>query len=260
MELGITGKRVLVVGASRGIGRAIARAFADEGGIVTAVSKDDEGLGALVEEMGGQGVGHAWLAEDLMPDGAAEALARQIVEERGPVEIVVHAVGGSVIPASDGAIDVREPTAPLSDWLMFLRFNAGIAIEMNHVLIPPMVERGWGRVVHVSSISGLMLRGSPPYASAKAYLNAYTTTIGRALAASGVVVSAVLPGAVTFPGSYWDEQAREQPERMADFLRHHQAVGRMGTPEEIAAFAVLLGSELASFAQAALVPVDGGNM
>ena len=259
MELGITGKRVLVVGASRGIGRAIARAFADEGGIVTAVAKDREGLETLMEEMG-QGSGHGWLAEDLMPEGVPTAVAQELLEERGPVDVVVHAVGGSVIPTSDGVIDVREPTAPLEDWLTFLRFNAGIAIEMNHVLIPPMVERGWGRVIHISSISGVMLRGSPPYASAKAYLNAYTTTIGRALGPTGVVVSALLPGAVAFPGSYWDDQAKERPERMADFLRHHQAVGRMGRPEEIAHFALLLGSELASFAQAALVPVDGGNM
>ncbi|MBM3518629.1 MAG: SDR family oxidoreductase, partial [Alphaproteobacteria bacterium] len=204
--------------------------------------------------------GHGQLAADLMADGAAAATARALLDSRGTIDVVVHAVGGSVIPIAEGVVDVRDPTAPFADWLRFLRFNAGIAIEMNHALIPPMRERGFGRVVHVSSISGVMLRGAPAYAAAKAYLNAYVTTVGRALAPTGVVVTAILPGAVAFPGSYWDAQSRQQPERVNDFLRHHQAVGRMGTPEEIAHFALLLGSELATFAPAALVPVDGGNM
>lgn len=260
MELGIAGRRVLVVGGSRGIGRAIAAAFAGEGGAVTVVGRRAAAVDAVVAGIGGPGAGHAGFARDLLPEGAPEAVAGELLRARGPFDVVVHAVGGSVIPRDEGTIDVRDPLAPLADWRLFWQFNAGIAIGMNHVLVPPMIGRKWGRVIHVSSISGVLLRGAPPYAAAKAYLNAYTTTVGRALAQSGVVVSALLPGAVAFPGSYWDEQSREQPERMADFLRHHQAVGRMGTPEEVACFALLLGSELATFAQAALVPVDGGNM
>jgi 3-oxoacyl-[acyl-carrier protein] reductase len=260
MDLGISGKRVLVVGGSRGIGRGIAIAFSREGGAVTIVGRNEAALAEVLLEIGGAGAGHGTFAADLLPEGAPAEAAKRLLGERGPFDIVVHAVGGSVIPRPEGTIDVRDPLAPIADWRLFWQFNAGIAIEMNHLLVPPMVARGWGRVIHISSISGVMLRGAPAYASAKAYLNAYTTTVGRALASSGVVVSAILPGAVAFPGSYWDVQSRNQPERLHDFLRHHQAVGRMGTPEEIAHFALILGSELATFAQAALVPVDGGNM
>lgn len=115
-----------------------------------------------------------------------------------------------------------------------------------------------------------MLRGNPLYASAKAFLNAYVTSVGRALAKDGIVMSAVMPGAVAFDGSYWDKRSKdfEKPagggksgvEICADFLWHHQAVDRFGTPEEIANAVLFMASEKASFMPAALIPVDGANM
>jgi 3-oxoacyl-[acyl-carrier protein] reductase len=123
-----------------------------------------------------------------------------------------------------------------------------------------MIDKGWGRVIHISSISAVMLRGNPLYASAKAFLNAYVTTVGRTFASSGVVISAVMPGAVAFPGSYWDQYKVTDPVRCEDFLRHHQAANRFGTTKEIADVVLFMASEKASFMQAALVPVDGANM
>ena len=252
MELGIHDKHVLVVGASRGIGKAIATAYAGEGGGVTGIARDEGALRSVFAAMGGSAGQHAYYAADLMIDGTPTGMAARILDERGPVDIVVHNVGGP--------LEVRDPLAPASEWRRVWQFNIGHAIEMNALLIPRMIERRWGRVIHISSISARMLRGCPAYASAKAYVNAYATTLGRAVAATGVVVSALMPGAVAFPGSYWDLRGRREPEVLHDFLRHHQAVGRMGTPEEVASFALFMGSELVTFSQAALIPVDGGNM
>ena len=131
---------------------------------------------------------------------------------------------------------------------------------MNSVLIPPMIEKGYGRVIHISSISAVMLRGNPLYASAKAFLNAYVTTVGRQLAPTGVLLCSVMPGAVAFPGSYWDNFVKEGHPRVDDFLRHHQAVNRFGTPEEIANAVVFMASDKSSFMQATNIPVDGANM
>jgi len=141
---------------------------------------------------------------------------------------------------------------------------------MNHYLLPPMLERGWGRVIHVSSISARTLRGNGLYSSAKAFLNSYVTTLGRELAASGVVVSAVMPGAVAFEGSYWDKRWQDTAPRpdgerngreiCMDYLRHHQAANRFGTPEEIADLVLFLSSSQASFMQGCIIPVDGGSM
>ena len=252
MDLRITGKNVLVVGASKGIGRAIALAFSREGCVVTAVARSTELLTGLLADMGGEALGHHVITADVSAEGTGKALAQQWLNAGHRFDIVVHNVGHPH--------GVRDPLSPMIEWRRVWYLNAGIAIDMNEVLVPPMLERGWGRVIHISSISAEMLRGAAPYAAAKAYLNAYTKTVGRALAQTGVIFSAIMPGAVAFEGSYWDIQSSTQPERVSDFLRHHQAVGRFGSPEEIASYAVFLGSHLASFAQGTVLPVDGGNM
>ena len=134
------------------------------------------------------------------------------------------------------------------------------SIDMNSKLIPPMIEKGYGRVIHISSISALMLRGNPLYASAKAFLNAYVTTVGRQLAPTGVLLTSVMPGAVAFEGSYWDKFVKEGHPRVDDFLRHLQAANRFGTPEEIANVVLFMASDKSSFMPATNIPVDGANM
>ena len=252
MDLGIKDKNVLIVGASKGIGRAIAVAFAEEGARVTTIARSEDLLIELqkeINEMSKQD--YKYYVSDLMKDNVNE-LAEAILEERGAFDIVVHNVGGSLVS--------RNALGTLKEWQYAWKFNAGIAIEMNNKLIPPMIEKGWGRVVHISSISAKMLRGNPLYASSKSFLNAYVTTVGRGLASKGIVMTAVMPGAVAFPGSYWDNYTRTDLARCEDFLRHHQAVGRFGTVKEIADVVLFMASEQASFMQTALIPVDGANM
>lgn len=252
MDLGLKGKRVLVVGASKGIGSGIAMGFAKEQSHLVAVARTQpllQELGTAALEAGA--MSYAMEVCDIM-EGSPRAFAQRMLDTYGVFDVVVHCVGGSLVS--------REPLAPLEDWDYALRFNALAAIDMNHVLIPPMVEQGYGRVVHISSISAQTLRGNPLYASSKAFLNAYVTTVGRALAPTGVVMSSVMPGAVAFEGSYWDKFVKEGHPRVEDFLRHHQAANRFGTPEEIADAVLFMASEKASFMQAAVIPVDGANM
>jgi 3-oxoacyl-[acyl-carrier protein] reductase len=252
MDFGIKGKNVLVVGASKGIGKAIALGFSQEGARVTTIARTKDLLVELNQEMTQMvETDHAYYVADVM-DGNANGLAKGLVGERGVFDIVVHNVGGSLVS--------RNALGTLEEWQHAWKFNAGVAIDMNNVLIQPMIDKGWGRVIHVSSISAVMLRGNPLYASAKAFLNAYVTTVGRTIADTGVVMSAVMPGAVAFPGSYWDRYMVTDPARCEDFLRHHQAVNRFGTTKEIADVVLFLASEQASFMQGALVPVDGANM
>lgn len=252
MDLGLKDKNALVVGASKGIGKSIALGLAGENAKVTVIARSEDLLVALHTEMKEiTDRNHAYYASDLMKSDANK-LARDLLSERGVFDIVVHCVGGSLVS--------RNALGTLDEWQHAWMFNAGIAISMNNILIQPMIDQGWGRVIHISSISGVMLRGNPLYASAKAFLNAYVTTVGRSIAATGVVMTAILPGAVAFPGSYWDQYTITDPSRCNDFLKEHQAVNRFGTPKEIADVALFLAGEQASFMQAALIPVDGANM
>lgn len=252
MELGLENKLVLIVGASKGIGRGIVTGFAAEHCRIVAIARSEELLIEVKEEAMSRGaVDFNYEAVDIMECNTQE-FSKYLLNTYGVFDVIVHNVGGSLIS--------RNHLGPADDWNYALKFNAVAAIDMNSILIPPMIERGSGHIVHISSISALMLRGNPLYASAKAFLNAYVTTVGRQLASTGVVMCSVMPGAVAFEGSYWDKFVKEGHPRVDDFLRHHQAANRFGTPEEIANAIVFLASDKSSFMQAANIPVDGANM
>ena len=252
MELGLKNKNVLIVGASKGIGRGIVMGFAEEGCRIVAVARSAELLEDVKAEALSKGAASVQtVVQDIM-ECDTQAFADDLMKRYGVFDVVVHNVGGSLIS--------RNHLGGADDWNYALKFNAVAAIDMNSKLIPPMVDRGYGRVIHISSISAVMLRGNPLYASAKAFLNAYVTTVGRQLAPTGVLLCSVMPGAVAFEGSYWDKFVKEGHPRVEDFLRHHQAANRFGTPEEIANAVVFMASDKSSFMQATNIPVDGANM
>ena len=222
MELGLRGKNVLIVGTSKGI----AVGFAQGGCRIVAVTCSE----ALLQEVQREALdcgatSFDYVIRDIMECDTKE-FADSLLEEFGVFDVVVHNVSGSLIS--------QNHLGGIEDWEYALRFNALAAIDMNIRLIPPMVKRGSGRVIHISSISAVMLRGNPLYASADAFCNAYVTTVGRQSTSTGVLLCSVMPSAVAFEGSYWDKFVKEGHPRVDDFLHHHQATNRFGTPEEIA--------------------------
>jgi len=258
MDLGIKDKRVLITGASQGIGRSIAIEFAKEGCKVSIVARREKELKELVEEIGGKERGHSYIAADLMKKDMPSTVVRDFSNE-GNFDIVVHNVGGT--------LGIKDPLSSVEDWNQVWQLNVGIAIEMNALVIPPMQIQKWGRVIHISSISAEALRGSAAYGAAKAYVNAYTKVLGRAVAQDGIVVSALMPGSVYAKNGPWDEDSELNSKdkdaffkKRADFLRHHHAINRLGKAEEIAPFAVFMASKLVTFAPTSIIPIDGGTM
>jgi NAD(P)-dependent dehydrogenase (short-subunit alcohol dehydrogenase family) len=250
MELGLYGRRALVTGAGRGIGRAIAQTLAQEGAVVAVVSRNQEELLELVDSLGGQAKGHRQFAMDLMPDGAPTELLEKL-KPFGPLDIVVHSLGGT--------LGITDPFCSLEDWRKIYRFNFEVAVEVNRLVLPGMQNRKWGRVVHISSISAMENHGPVTYCAMKAALTAYTRSMGGVVAPDGVVISAVLPGAVFTEKGYWDVTSREHPEHVRKYLTERQRIGRFGRPQEIASFVSYLCSSLASFNTGSVVPVDGGQ-
>ena len=258
MDLGIKDKRVLITGASQGIGRAIALEFSKEGCRVAVVARREKELKELVEEIGREEKRHTYFAVDLMKKAEPTRVVKELAKE-GNFDIVVHNLGGT--------LGVKNPLATVEDWNKVWQLNVGIAIEMNALLIQPMKKQKWGRIIHISSISAETLRGSAAYGVAKAYVNAYTKVLGRAVAQDGIVVSALMPGAIYAKGGHWDEESEINSKdkenflkKREDFLRHHHAIGRLGTAEEIAPFAVFMASKYVTFAQTSIIPIDGGTM
>lgn len=252
MDLGLNKKNILIIGASKGIGKGIALGFASEGCNIVAVARSKNLLEELRAECLDAGAtSMSYIVKDIM-NCDTKNFAEELINTFGVFDVVVHNVGGSLIS--------RDHLAGAEEWNHALKFNAIASIDMNSILIPPMIERGSGRIIHISSISAVMLRGNPLYASAKAFLNAYVTTVGRQLASTGVLMCSIMPGAVAFKDSYWDKFVKEGNPRVEDFLKHHQAANRFGTPEEIANTVLFMASEKSSFMQAANIPVDGANM
>lgn len=252
MKLGLQGRLALVTGAGRGIGRSIALSLADEGARVAAVSRTASDVESLVQAMGGAAAGHYGVSMDLMPEGAPGEVVDLLRAARfSPIDIVVHNLGGT--------LDVNDPMAPLADWRKVWRFNLEVAIELNSLLVPAMRKAKWGRIVQISSISSLENHGPVPYCAVKAAVTAYARSLGRALALDGIVVTAVLPGAVFTEGGYWDIASRERPEHVERYLSDRMAIGRFGRPGEIGPIVALLCSDHASFCIGSVVPVDGGQ-
>jgi 3-oxoacyl-[acyl-carrier protein] reductase len=252
MNLGISGKLALVTGAGRGIGRAIAKELAGEGVTVIAVSRSSEPLESLYDEIRVTSPKHKTICMDLMEEGAASQLAHSLANDVGTPDIIVHNVGGS--------LGVTDPLAKQHEWQRVWRFNLGIAIEIDDVLIPAMTQKKWGRITFVSSSAASTFQGYPAYVSAKAALNAYVRTVGRAVAPDNIVISSVMPGPIFAEDRYLARLQKEDPEGWAEYVRNHLPIGRLGRAEEIAPFVAFLCSELASFAVGSLVSIDGGTM
>jgi len=252
MKLEIVGKSALVVGASRGLGRVIALTLAQEGAQVGVVSRTEVDIISLVAEMGGETKGHWGIVKDLVPDNAPTQMVEEINSQTRQIDILIHNLGGT--------LGIRNPFCTVDEWRSVWRLNFEIATELNRQIIPRMQERKWGRVVHISSTAATLSRGAVAYCAVKAALNAYTKNLGATVAPDGVVLTAVMPGAIRYPGSHWDKQTQEQPEMVANYLEQRMAIKRFATLDEISSFVVFLCSEKASFFTGSVLPIDGGSL
>ena len=240
-----------MTGASRGIGLAIARELVKEGARVAIVARGKKALTEAfkdLETLGGNG-GHAAFALDLAADDGPKNLVRAL-KTFGVPEIAVHNLGGT--------LDIRDPLCSISQWRKVMRLNLEVAVELNRLLIPAMRKRGWGRLIHVSSVSGGENLGPIPYCTSKAALNAYTRSLGRVLAPDGIVVTALSPGAVFAEDGPWDRASKQRPEHVRRYLRKELPTHRFAGVDEISALAVFLCSERASQCNGGVFSVDGG--
>jgi 3-oxoacyl-[acyl-carrier protein] reductase len=242
VDLGLSGRVVLVTGGSRGIGRAIAAELTAEGARVAISSRTPE---AAAAELGVLGVPHD--SGDV--DGAAGVVDRVEAELGGPVEVLVVNTGGP--PAGPDPLGFSR--AQWEDAYRELVLHPMALVER---VLPPMRSRGWGRIVNVVSttvrevVPNLMLSNSHRAATLAAW-----KTLAREVAADGVTLNSVLPGRIAT-----DRLAENYGslDAAADAARAEVPAGRLGTPEEMAAAATFLCSDRASYITGVALLVDGG--
>ena len=252
MDLGIKDKIALVTGASRSIGAAIASSLAAEGARVVLVARNEENLRDVQSKLPGGPARHLSFGFDLTVPGNTERLASALIEKCGAPDIIVHNLGGS--------LGVREPCASSKEWRNVWHFNVGIVVDLNRLLVPAMISKKWGRIVHLSTLATTTFQGNAAYVSAKAALNAYVKVVGREVARHNIVMSAIAPGAICVEGRYFSKVMKENPAELEEYYRRHLPAWRLGTTEEVGVATTFLCSEHAAFMSGAIVGIDGGGM
>jgi 3-oxoacyl-[acyl-carrier protein] reductase len=245
MELGISGKTALVMGASRGLGRGIAAALAGEGARVAMASRSRERLQRAAAEIEGQ---TALFEADSSDLDRLVTLPGEVEEALGPVEILVTNTGG---PPPGGALD-----NPLAEWETAYRSLVLAPRVLIEGALPGMRDRGWGRIVNVGSSS--VREPIPHLTLSNAHRMAavgFFKTLASEVAQEGITVNTVATGrfATDRLASNWGSW--EEMERRA-----HEGVpaGRLGSPDEYGDLVAFLCSERAAYLTGAVIPLDGG--
>nr|WP_220129101.1 SDR family oxidoreductase [Anoxybacillus calidus] len=243
----LNGKNVLVTGGSKGIGKAIAKAFVEEGANVAIIARDLVHLKEAKKELGNIVLYQA----DLTEKTERERVFRQFIHDFGSLDILINNAGGS------NGSSVME--TDLSLFYEAMELNYFSAVHLSQLAVREMKKKQSGSIINITSIYGRESGGKVTYNNAKAALISFTKALANEVAPYGIRVNSVAPGSVLHPTGNWQRRLEENPEGIRKFVQEQIPAGRFGTPEEIANVVVFLASNKASWIVGATMNVDGGQ-
>ena len=244
----LEGRRALVTGGGRGLGRVIAQALAEAGADVAVASRTLSTCAAAAGEIAATTGRRALaFAADVAVDAEVRHLVAEVEKALGPIDILVNNAGVNIRGAAE---ELAE-----ADWDTVIATNLKAPFLCARALGPGMRDRGWGRVINLGSILGAVgMAGRAPYASAKAGVINLTRVLALEWAAHGVTVNAICPGPFA---TEMNRQLLNDPVKYKAFVERIP-MGRWGDLQEIAGAAVFLASDAASFVTGSALFVDGG--
>ena len=246
LDLNLTGKIALVTGGSRGIGRAIALALAEQGAAVAVHYRGQADAAQEVVDTILNNSGRAVaLQADLAQADAPDKLVREVIDQLGQADILINNAG----EFTDSAV------ADMSDemWGQTLALNLTAAFACSRACLPAMKARKWGRIISLTSQAAFVgSTNHAHYAAAKAGLAGFSYSLAKEVGAEGITVNLVAPGRIVT-----DMLANHIPSREAEWLKQ-TPLRRLGQPEEVAGAVVFLASNAAAYITGATIHVNGG--
>lgn len=244
----LAGKVALVTGGSKGLGKAMARGFAQAGADVLIASRHENELQAAVAEItSATGAKVAYVVADMTRRDDVSRLADEAIRIMGRVDILVNNAGTNTPQPID---QIRD-----EDWDRLVELNLSSCMALTRALVGPMKERRWGRIIHISSIMGLTSApGRSAYSATKSALTGLARAGANDLGEFGVTVNCLAPGPflTDLPASVFTQA------QLSAFAQR-TALGRWGRPEELVGPALLLASDAGSYITGATLVVDGGT-
>ncbi len=232
----------LVTGASSGIGKAIVKAFVEDGLKVYGVARNGEKLKMLKEELGG---GFEFFTADVTDYKRAEEVAKVIVEKEGKLDVLVNNAG-----ITEDTLFLRMDE---EKWKKVIDVNLNGTYNYTHAAIRYMSKQKYGVIINISSVVGIYGNiGQSNYAASKSAIIGFTKSLAKEFGRRGIRIVAVAPGFVETP------MTEKLPEKVKELALSHIPLGRFGKPEEIASVVRFLISEDASYITGTVIEVSGG--
>ena len=243
MSQNFSGEIVLVTGASRGIGAAIADTLAERGAKVIGTATSDAGAQAIGERLAGSGGAGRKL--DVTDGGAVEALVDAIAAEFGPISVLVNNAG---ITRDQLLLRMKD-----EDWNTILDTNLSSVFRTSKAVLRGMMKARKGRIISIASVIGLTGNaGQANYAAAKAGIIAFSKSLAKEIGSRGITVNVVAPGFIE------TDMTRALPEAQKDAMQGQIALGRFGSPGDIAEAVAFLASPAAAYITGETMHVNGG--
>ena len=243
-------KRILITGASKGLGAVAAQAFAERGARIALIARSQDKLEA-VRLSCKDPERHLCIPVDLLEMKQVQPAVLRAKDFLGGVDAVLHVAGGG--------LGLKDDLLMHEDFLKLFTLNLGAVAEINRLVAPEMMERRSGNLAHVGSIASSEGVGSVGYNTVKAALAAYVRSLGRELNRFNVIATGILPGGFISPGNAMARLQEANPEAYQRFIEDRLPRKIMGHARELIPMLVLLCTEDASMMGGCLVPIDAGE-
>ena len=243
-------KRIIVTGASRGLGAVVCRALTDRGAKIVMLSRSKSKMNKLISSFKNPN-NHLAISVDFLNNKKITTAIKKAKIFLKKIDIVVHVAGGG--------FGLKDDLIKNSDLIKLFQINLGAVAEINKIVIENKNDKETLKLIHVGSIASYEMVGSVGYNMVKSALAAYVRSIGNKLYKKNVIATGVMPGGFVAPGNAMERLRSENQLAYKKFIKTRLPRGFMGNAEEIVSLILFLCSDNSSMMGGCLVPIDAGE-